>query len=850
MGAKPVVATLTSGIINPSTLNSNFDILATAIADALDRTGSSDTNNQMLGDLDMGGFTIRNALGTITEPVEFPASIAALRSLTPDAGTIYYVRGFAVDGDGGGGYFTFVTGEAPGTYTDNGGTIILPDGGDGSEAWLRDTRVVTPRMFGAGGLGATDDTAALVAALTSNRPVDFERGVYLHSGIDISIGYMVWKSSGAQLVYSGPQIQNGFKATLGLSKVHTIEGEITFDGGGTAHVAGRFASAALVGTAYDALPSLTIKNIIGKNAYRASTAFADGDALSIDGGFQKVDIDGVIARDSYMAVGAEVFGVYGIFGLSLRSLNSRFAQHITINNYHIENIWSEDATYTSDQDGIRIFQDMDDEGATCKITNGVSRNVSGRSIKLHSAPNAIVDGLHIERRSTVVPQQGLYSTPDIDCQQAPAIVKNISFVYDGVWRGSVVQNWTDRGQFRYGHSGTDNIKGIMINTAGQAMNVVSLTTSLDPAPADTSSDLHANISNIEVSGEVANAVRVNVVGTGSNTVTLVNVTGDFTEGAVEFAGVDTADVTVLAVNVVNVGEAVTFNNTLSGGWDVSCFNVNGFSGVTQLTSLDRRLSGLIAGSEYFSVTSSKRMGVGDAAPSPQRALHIAQNLPHIRISDMDAVNSTEVNAFVEWYRGLTTELVGLIGFPSPSTTDFVVRNEIAAGDVVLLAGGNNERLRAKATGGVDVDGNLTIDNNPTVRTIYNVNVAASVTGTLVETTLATIPIPALSANATLRINPVWSFTNSGNIKTLKINLNASTINTRSPTTSDASQATSIMRNRGATNSQATGTANTTEALVATAIQTNVATTMTLTGTLSNIGETITLEAVTVEIVVP
>jgi hypothetical protein len=64
MGAKPVVSTITSGIINPSTLNSNFDILANAIADGLDRVGDSETNNQMAGDLDMGGNSIKN-LGQI-----------------------------------------------------------------------------------------------------------------------------------------------------------------------------------------------------------------------------------------------------------------------------------------------------------------------------------------------------------------------------------------------------------------------------------------------------------------------------------------------------------------------------------------------------------------------------------------------------------------------------------------------------------------------------------------------------------------------------------------------------------------------------------------------------------------
>ena len=60
MGAKPVVTSFTSGVINPSQLNSNLDILAEAIADSLDRAGDSDTNNQMSGNLDMGGFSITN----------------------------------------------------------------------------------------------------------------------------------------------------------------------------------------------------------------------------------------------------------------------------------------------------------------------------------------------------------------------------------------------------------------------------------------------------------------------------------------------------------------------------------------------------------------------------------------------------------------------------------------------------------------------------------------------------------------------------------------------------------------------------------------------------------------------
>lgn len=66
MGAKPIVATLSTGAINPATLNSNFDILAEAVADALDRGGEGQSNNAMTDDINMGGFTIKNVGSPVT----------------------------------------------------------------------------------------------------------------------------------------------------------------------------------------------------------------------------------------------------------------------------------------------------------------------------------------------------------------------------------------------------------------------------------------------------------------------------------------------------------------------------------------------------------------------------------------------------------------------------------------------------------------------------------------------------------------------------------------------------------------------------------------------------------------
>lgn len=56
---------------------------------------------------------------------------------------ILYVKGKASIADGGQNFFQKVTGAAPATYTDNGVDVIVPTGGDGSEAWITVTRPST-----------------------------------------------------------------------------------------------------------------------------------------------------------------------------------------------------------------------------------------------------------------------------------------------------------------------------------------------------------------------------------------------------------------------------------------------------------------------------------------------------------------------------------------------------------------------------------------------------------------------------------------------------------------------------------------------------------------------------------
>ncbi len=135
-------------------------------------------------------------------------------------------------------------------------------------------------------------------------------------------------------------------------------------------------------------------------------------------------------------------------------------------------------------------------------------------------------------------------------------------------------------------------------------------------------------------------------------------------------------------------------------------------------------------------------------------------------------------------------------------------------------------------------------------TIAKSGVAASITGTLTETTLGTFSIPAgaMGPNGQIEITSLWQSTSSANNKTFKVNFGASTAWTATVTTTSAEQAYTRVANRNATNSQvvwinAGGYGSGTNASVVTfAVNSASAVTVNLTGTLANTGETITLES--------
>jgi hypothetical protein len=83
-------------------------------------------------------------------------TIAALRSVPLAAGVsnmLVNTLGYYAPGDGGQNVFRASVGQPAGTYIDNGGTIIVPTGGNGSAAWLAMPGKVNIKQFGARGNG-------------------------------------------------------------------------------------------------------------------------------------------------------------------------------------------------------------------------------------------------------------------------------------------------------------------------------------------------------------------------------------------------------------------------------------------------------------------------------------------------------------------------------------------------------------------------------------------------------------------------------------------------------------------------------------------------------------------------
>ena len=120
-----------------------------------------------------------------------------------------------------------------------------------------------------------------------------------------------------------------------------------------------------------------------RNIRRANINFSGGNIIYIRGGFNNVEIQ-AIAENALMATGAGVAGSQGISGISVVPYKENEITYVPKivkikNGTVINNIHSEDSSYTFDQDGLRVFGD---DSSVLIVENGVSiSDCGGRWIK-------------------------------------------------------------------------------------------------------------------------------------------------------------------------------------------------------------------------------------------------------------------------------------------------------------------------------------------------------------------------------------------------------------------------------------------------------------------------------------
>ena len=104
--------------------------------------------------------------------------------------------------DGKGHVWRASVGNPAFTYSDDGGaycgTVFIPDGGDGSAAWVRDyDGAVNVKWFGATGDGVTDDTTAFTKASAVTPEIRIGNGTFVLDDYRITNGE-VWLCAGAE----------------------------------------------------------------------------------------------------------------------------------------------------------------------------------------------------------------------------------------------------------------------------------------------------------------------------------------------------------------------------------------------------------------------------------------------------------------------------------------------------------------------------------------------------------------------------------------------------------------------------------------------------------------------------
>jgi hypothetical protein len=229
----------------------------------------------------------------LTDIIRVPG-ITAMKALSPTNLQMYWLDYHTSVGDLGGGWFRAVTGAPATTYTAlyDDGFYIKPDSDtDGSSAYIRESSIITPQMFGAKADGLTNDTVSIQAAINYSATIEaysvhFPKGHYIVSTLRTYYDAALNPGYPSGTYGSGRMSLNGVRPADFASTVFASESFGTF-----IETTSTTSSAIITGTS--ALNSVRVEvkdmAIVGNSS---------GDVLLVDGSPQFSNFENLLVRNA------------------------------------------------------------------------------------------------------------------------------------------------------------------------------------------------------------------------------------------------------------------------------------------------------------------------------------------------------------------------------------------------------------------------------------------------------------------------------------------------------------------------------------------------------------------------
>lgn len=382
---------------------------------------------------------------------------------------------------------------------------------------LRD--VVALADFGAVGDGTTDDRAAIVNALATNKPLEWVGTAGKSFRINSQISHtptsdVIWYGQGATLTYAGSQAEYALRLN-DATGVEFIINDLTIDGAKLANKVFEVLNNTSLTTPSD----FTATNLYVNRAKR-SNAFSGGSGINIRGAFNRVTFNGGGVKDCELPAGQGTPGSVGMAGVEIGWYSTTsYVRECFVNGFRVEKVYSSDLAYVDDQDGFLYFSPTDGtrkvpSNFTCVASEFV--NCYGRSIKTQCRDTSV-------QSCSFVRTEGFtrgYGNVEVDAQTGNGNFRDCSFAYSNAQEPGICMNV----------SGSLGTPGIVVEGCSVVLDVsTTLSTFVQVFPSNGLFSRHS-IRNNKIFGKVKEFFSFNANGSKNYADVSNNYVGEMVDG--------------------------------------------------------------------------------------------------------------------------------------------------------------------------------------------------------------------------------------------------------------------------------------------------------------------------------